>query len=112
MTLNAAKLGLRRPATLADKQAITKADIQTLLGQTGTSVHSAYVRLMRLVYQNTFGLTPAEVGAALSQDESIELRTQAILIKSLINHLLPGTIDDIVPAATITLPENLFPEVE
>lgn len=110
MTLNAAIIGLRRPDTLAEKQSITKADMQKLLGETAVQVNSAYVRLMRLVYQNQFGLTPQQVTAVLSQEESVQLRTQAILIKSLINQLLPGTINDIVPTATITMPANLFPE--
>lgn len=111
MTLNAAILGLRLPTTLAEKQAVTKADMQTLLGQTAVQVNSAYRRLSALVYQNQFGLTPQQVGASLSQEDSVMLRTQAILIKSLINHLRPGTIVDDIPEATITLPENLFPEV-
>lgn len=110
MTLNAAIIGLRLPSTLAEKQAVTKADMQTLLGQTAVQVNSAYLRLMRLVYQNQFSLTPQQVAASLSQEDSVMLRTQAILIKSLINHLRPGTIVDDIPEATITLPENLFPE--
>lgn len=110
MTLNAAIIGLRRPDTLAEKQSITKADMQKLLGETAVQVNSAYRRLYALVYQNQFGLTPQQVAAALSEQESVQLRTQAILIKSLINHLLPGTISDIVPEATITLPDPLFPE--
>ena len=112
MTLNAAIIGLRKPTTLMEKQDITKADMQNLLGQTAVQVNSAYVRLMQLVYRNQFGLTPAEVVAELSQEESVMLRTQAILIKSLINHLRPGTIDDMVPTATITLPADIFPEAE
>lgn len=111
MTLNAAILGLRKPETLEDKQSITKHDIQKLLGETAAQVNSAYIRLMQLVYKNQFGLTPNEVGASLTLEESVMLRTQAILIKSLINHLRPGTIEDIVPTATITLPAKLFPEV-
>ena len=43
MTFNAAILGLRKPDTLADKQSITKADMQKLLGETAAQVNSAYV---------------------------------------------------------------------
>ena len=112
MTLNAFILGTRQPETLADKQAVTKADMQTLLSQAGTNINSTYRRLMQLVHSNQFGLTPQQVAGGLSQADLIMLRKQAILIKSLINFLKPGAITDAIPEATITLPENLFPEAE
>lgn len=110
MTLNAFILGLRQPVTLAEKQAVTKADIQTLLGQTAVQVNSSYRRLMQLVHANPFGLTPEQVAAGLSEDDLTILRKQAILIRTLINYFKPGTITDLIPEATITMPDPLFPE--
>lgn len=70
---------------------------------------AGYKRLMELVYQN-HAATKEEIVAELSQEEAVMLRRMACVKKAVLNLFSPGAIVDIIPEATIELPEELFPE--
>lgn len=110
MTLNPVVIGLQKAATLEEKQAIVRVNLVRLISQVAPQLNSAYVQMMRMVYQHP-ELTPAEAVGALTDAEKVELRQIAIVVKAMLNFFRAGTINDIIPDVTITMPEDLFPEV-
>lgn len=110
MTLNPIVIGLKRATTTAEKQAIVRVELQRLISQVAPQLHVAYMQMMRLVYQHP-DLSPAEAVGALTDTEKVELRQLAIAVKAMLNFFRENTIQDAIPAGTLTMPEDLFPEV-
>ncbi len=97
------------PQIALSREEVAAQNIRREIRQAALNLNNSYLRLMNLVYKPP-GTTKEKVTALFSENELVGLRKQACVVKGILNFLNPNTIDDIVPAATITLPEELFPE--
>ena len=70
--------------------------------QCGRTLSDTYKFAQDSIHANA-NYTEAEVIAALGADYA-KLQLFAVLVKSIVNKVKPGTINDTVPEATITLP--------
>jgi hypothetical protein len=80
-----------RPKTVEEKQAATKQQLTELTSQAFRQLKAAYARGRRLLRENPFGLTYAQVIAGLGEDAA-ELDRLSNLLVSTVNDAVPGTI--------------------
>lgn len=91
------------PPPVAPPIASVVAGIEMALTNAGRNLLGTYQNIQRLIYANPF-YSADQINAALGADMVAQLQTFAVLVKSVVNFVTPGTITDTVPTATITMP--------